>query len=81
MSLFRRSAVESEAAPLNLRERWLDEHNRFLSKAFSGQAPVQRIPRVRVDRGGFTAMLRNSDTRKVIEQWWTRVLQATTLDD
>ncbi|MCX5658568.1 MAG: hypothetical protein NTW19_02465 [Planctomycetota bacterium] len=64
MNIFRWPAAGREAPTQSLRERLLGEHSRFLSNAASRPAGRMRIPRLRVDRGGFTAMMRNSDTRR-----------------
>lgn len=81
MQIFQSPAPQGEASTSSLRLRWLGQHERFLSRAFSTSRVPLRIPRLRADRGGFAPMMRNPDTRRMIDQWWTRVLEATTLDD
>jgi len=52
----------------------IEETSAFLSWALRERRDLPRIPRRRVDEGGFTAMLRNPGARAAVRHWWRRVL-------
>ena len=56
------------------RRRAIAETNAFLSWALSTDQPLPRIPRRRVDRGGFSDLLKRPGSEKVIAYWWTKTL-------
>ncbi|MEM6394421.1 MAG: hypothetical protein AAF797_16765 [Planctomycetota bacterium] len=53
----------------------IHETSAFLTWALREDRDLPRIPRQRVDRGGFTALLRRSATaRAAVHHWWSRTL-------
>lgn len=60
--------------PVDLREKMIQETNAFLTWALRHTASVPRIPRRRVDTGGFSVLLRRPGVRQHLEQWWYRTL-------
>lgn len=53
------------------------ETSAFLTWALARQREGQafpRIPRRRVDQGGFTSLLRQPGARAAVAHWWSRVL-------
>jgi hypothetical protein len=61
------------------RHQMIASTNRFLSRALrNGASP--RIPRRRVDRGGFAAILRRRGARALVNHWWAQVLDSIYLD-
>ena len=61
----------------DLRREMIEQTSAFLTWALSTDADVPRIPTRRMDKGGFTEMLRHRGARAAAERWWTRVLDAT----
>ncbi len=62
------------------RERWIHQHSAFLNAALSGKITPPRIPRRRVDDGGFTDYIRRPGVRALMNNWWTRILEAASFD-
>ncbi len=60
--------------PVDARRRAIAETSAFLSWALSTDQPLPRIPRRRVDRGGFSDMLRRPMAGKIILNWWAQAL-------
>ena len=56
------------------RQRMIDETSAFLSWALAEDRNLPRIPRKRVDEGGFTELLAVPGARVLIGRWWNRVL-------
>ena len=55
------------------RERMIRETSAFLTWAMRMERqgnPLPRIPRLRVDQGGFSGMLMTAGGRSLIRQWW-----------
>ena len=61
----------------DLRRDMIDETNRFLSWALSAERNLPRIPRRRVDDGGFRDMMRMPGVKKLVGKWWARTLDYT----
>ncbi len=58
------------------RERMIAETNAWLNWALQTDHPLPRIPRRRVDEGGFSAMLRVPAARAAFDRWWSKTLDA-----
>ena len=56
------------------RRKAIAETNAFLSWALSGERPVPRIPRRRVERGGFGDMMRRPMAVRIVAHWWEQAL-------
>lgn len=56
------------------RRQAIAETNAFLSWALSGERQVPRIPRRRVDRGGFGDMMRRPMAVRIVAHWWEQAL-------
>ena len=69
------SAVRMNQAPPNLRVQMIHETSVFLSWALSTPRAMPRIPRRRVDEGGFAALLKRPGARALVDRWWARVLR------
>ena len=60
---------------LQTAESMIAETEAFLNWALDPQgAALPRIPRRRVDQGGFTQLLRRPGARAAVIHWWQRVL-------
>jgi hypothetical protein len=51
------------------------ETNAFLSWALADGRTLPRIPRRRVDAGGFSELMRRPLARAAVAHWWRRVLK------
>lgn len=60
--------------PVNLREQMIRETNAFLSWSLARDRGLPRIPRRRVDQGGFNFLARHAGARLLAIRWWMRVL-------
>ncbi|MEM1211276.1 MAG: hypothetical protein AAGI68_03160 [Planctomycetota bacterium] len=57
------------------REQMIRETSAFLTWALREERDLPRIPRRRVDRGGFAELLRRSAAaRAAVQHWWSRTL-------
>ena len=56
------------------RQQMIDETGEFLTWAMREGRELPRIPRRRVDQGGFAELLRRPMARLVVAHWWHRVL-------
>lgn len=69
--------------PLDLRRQWIAETEAFLNWAMEEERvgrPLPRVPRRRVDLGGFAPLLASSSTaRAAVRHWWGRVLDTLPL--
>lgn len=54
----------------------LDETSAWLSWAIRNRVEVPRIPRRRVDLGGFTKIINNPGARAAAKQFWVRTFAA-----
>lgn len=59
---------------MNARRRAIAETNAFLSIAMRSDQPMPRIPRRRVDRGGFADLLNRPNANGIIACWWAKAL-------
>jgi len=59
---------------MNARRRAIAETNAFLSMAMRNDQPMPRIPRRRVDRGGFAELLSRPNASGIIACWWAKAL-------
>ncbi len=57
------------------RQRMIAETSAFLEWALSDGQGLPRIPRRRVDEGGFTMMMRRPLGRIIAAHWWRRALE------
>jgi len=61
--------------PIDARRRAIAETNAFLSWAMKNpDQPVPRIPRRRIDRGGFSELLRRPNATTIVACWWAKAL-------
>lgn len=60
--------------PIDARRQAIKETNAFLSWAMSTDQPLPRIPRRRVDRGGFADLLKRPLSGRIISHWWSQTL-------
>lgn len=65
--------VNSEQ-PFDPRENMIRETSKWIEWALANPHLVQRIPRRRVDQGGFTEILKHRGARALVQHWWQRVL-------
>jgi hypothetical protein len=56
------------------RTRMIEETSAFLTWALTEDRGLPRIPRRRVDEGGFKELLAVPGARVVIARWWNTVL-------
>jgi hypothetical protein len=66
----------NESRVRETRESMIHQTNAFLNWAMSENRPLPRIPRRRVDEGGFTQLLLHPGARALARQFWERVLSA-----
>ncbi len=59
---------------MDARRRAIAETSAFLSWALRTDQPLPRIPRRRVDQGGFAQMLKCPLAGKIILYWWDQAL-------
>jgi hypothetical protein len=59
---------------MNARRRAIAETNAFLTWAMQNDEPMPRIPRRRVDRGGFSELLNRPNASGLIAYWWAKTL-------
>ena len=59
---------------MNARRRAIAETNAFLTWAMQNDQPLPRIPRRRVDRGGFSQLLSRPNASGLIAYWWAKTL-------
>ena len=60
--------------PLDARRRAIAETSAFLSWALTTDPDLPRIPRRRVDQGGFRQMLKRPMGGKIVNYWWAKAL-------
>lgn len=60
--------------PLDRRQQMIDETGAWLTWALRTDVQVPRIPRQRVDQGGYTPLLKTPGARAAVEHWWYRAL-------
>lgn len=60
--------------PADARRRAIAETSAFLSWALATDPPMPRIPRRRVDRGGFADLLKRPNAAGMIAYWWDKAL-------
>ncbi len=60
--------------PRDPREQMIAQTSAFLSWALREGSDEPRIPRRRLDQGGFTKLLRAPGARAAVAHWWSRVL-------
>lgn len=60
--------------PRDARRQAIAETNAFLSWALSTDQQMPRIPRRRVDRGGFGEMMKKPFAANIITYWWAQAL-------
>lgn len=61
------------------RQQMIDSTNRFLSLAL-GSSRMPRIPRRRVDQGGFNYLERFEGMKLWCERWWFHIIDGDLLD-
>ena len=52
----------------------IDETGAWLTWALRQDVNVPRIPRRRVDHGGYEALMKTAGARAAVEHWWYRTL-------
>jgi hypothetical protein len=58
----------------DLRMEMINDTSRFLTWALAQDRGLPRIPRKRVDAGGFSEMLKVPGVKKLMWRWWDRTL-------
>ncbi len=61
------------------RDQMIAETNAFLNWALAEGYGLPRIPRRRVDEGGFTELMRRPLARVITTHWWRRALERVNL--
>ena len=61
--------------PRDLRGQMISDTNKFLSWALHNPDQVPRIPRRRVDEGGFSTLLQHPGAKALVQRWWNRVFE------
>ncbi len=61
------------------RDQMIAETNAFLNWALAEGHGLPRIPRRRVDEGGFTELMRRPLARVITTHWWRRALERVNL--
>lgn len=64
--------------PVDAGAKAVAETSAFLSWALSKDRPLPRIPRRRVDQGGFGEMMRGPHARKIVVHWWSQAIERLT---
>jgi len=70
---FRRSDRYGKAR--DARAQAIAETNAFLSWALTTDRPLPRIPRRRVEQGGFAEMMRRPLAGKIVAHWWSQAIE------
>lgn len=60
--------------PIDARRRAIAETNAFLTWAIQTGETMPRIPRRRVDKGGFAQLLSRPNANSIIASWWGKAL-------
>lgn len=60
--------------PSDLRTQMIRETSAFLTWALAKDRGLPRVPRRRVDEGGFGPLLQIAGARALVDRWWARVL-------
>ena len=60
----------------DLRREMIAETAAFLNWALAEERRLPRIPRRRVDKGGFTLLMLQPSARALAYHWWSRVLES-----
>ncbi|MFW6059859.1 MAG: hypothetical protein ACODAQ_06735 [Phycisphaeraceae bacterium] len=74
MSSHHRPGDGDGPVPRTARQQMIAETSAFLTWALHHHGQLPRIPRRRVDRGGFGPLLKHPGARAAVEHWWHRVL-------
>lgn len=74
MDLYWPPKRKTDRLPPHLREKMIRETNAFLSWSLAKDRGLPRIPRRRVDEGGFSTILRHPGAMAIVRRWWARVL-------
>lgn len=57
------------------RQQMIDETGAWLTWALDHPEKFPRIPRRRLDVGGFAEMLRQSEAKAAVGYWWARTME------
>ena len=60
--------------PIDARRRAIAETSAFLTWAMQNDKPLPRIPRRRVDKGGFSHLLSRPNASGIISCWWAKAI-------
>ena len=61
--------------PEHRRQEMIDHHSRFLTWALRNGVEFPRIPRRRVDEGGFGYLRKMQGAKEMVDRWWGRTLE------
>jgi hypothetical protein len=61
------------------RQQMIDETSRWLTWALAADRGLPRIPRCRVDEGGFAELVARPEGRALAYRWWDRTLASQEL--
>lgn len=78
--IFSRQSGRSSRPPRDVRLRMIAETEAFLNWALQDGRDLPRIPRRRVDAGGFEPLLRHPGARAMVLRWWQRALDVARQD-
>ena len=68
------SLIHRPKRKYDARRRAIAETSAFLTWALSTDQQMPRIPRRRVDRGGFGELLKREGASTLISYWWSKAL-------
>lgn len=69
-----RIGFSSDAPELETRRMMIESTNRYLSRMLGSRRRVPRIPRTRMDQGGFDWIQGHRGVRALVEHFWNRLL-------
>ena len=69
------SRLDGSGDPLDPRQQMIAETEAFLTWALAKDRGLPRIPRRKIDEGGFATFLKLPVARAMIRHWWGRALE------
>lgn len=72
--MHRRNSESRYGGLEDIHQKMVDETSEFLTWALSEDRRLPRIPRKRVDQGGFRELLAVPGAKKLVHRWWNRIL-------
>lgn len=56
------------------RHQMISQTNAFLSATLAEESDLPRIPRRRVDEGGYSELMRFEGARELVDRWWSELM-------